>query len=207
MRRRRGLGLTLAETIVAMGVLGVLGVVLVQIYGVAHRAYAVNMGRMDVQQRARFALQHITPLVYAAIPLPSSALAVSSPAVGARPTSKLVFNVADQPATPRHPTYHLERIWLEPPDTKVEGGRLWVRSLGRILADRNTEADTGDDRVLAREVGSLDFQVVSDSAVRVTVEAWVPMVAQDSSRTWLREDQFHKCRLQTVVQLPFKAMR
>jgi len=197
----------MVETIVAMGVLGVLGVILVQIYGVAHKAYAVNMGRMEVQQKTRFALQHITPLVYAAIPLPSSAQAVTSPAVGAQPASRLVFNVADPSAKPRTPSYHLERIWLEPPVTKIEAGQRWVLRMGRILADRNTDGDAGDDRVLAQGIGSLDFQVISDSAVRVTVEAWVPKVAQDSFRTWLREDQLHKCRLQTVVQMPFKAMR
>jgi hypothetical protein len=187
MRRSSRAGLTLGETLVASAVMALLGTILARTYTLAYRSYQMNIGKLEVQQRSRTALQRITPILYAAIPTSNSAgqlqPAILEPAVGPPPKSEIRFRVPVEPVDPRAPVYQIQRIWLEH---------------GAVRLDRNTPSDPQDDRVLCQGLDALEFLVLSDSTIQITARARVPHY---------RSGEFHESRLQTMVQLPFKAMR
>jgi len=187
MRRSSHAGLTLGETIVASAVMALLGTILARTYTLAYRSYQMNTGKLEVQQRTRTALQRITPILYAAIPTSNSAgqlqPAILFPAVGPPPSSEIRFRVPVEPVDPRAPVYHVQRIWLQD---------------GTVRLDGNTPANPRDDRILSQGLDALEFLVLSDSTIQVTAKARVPH---------FRSGEYHESRLQTMVQLPFKAMR
>ena len=198
MRGASRSGLTLVETLVAMAVLSLLGLSLLRTYDICRQAYAVSTGRMEVQHKARITLQRVTPLLFSAIPPSESAPALVSPSVAAGPVSTIIYNVPVQPVDVRNPTYRQERIWFTAPAPAVG-------QPGRLTVDPNTPGYSNDDRVLVEQVQLVSFQVLSDRAVRVTVEAWSPWNPWTPSKPNALPD--HTYTLQTVVQLPFYATR
>ncbi len=188
MRRLSLAGLTLGETLVASAVMALLGTILLRTYSLAYRSYQMNTGKLEVQQRTRTTLQRITPILYAAIPTADSGTghlqpAILYPAVGSAPRSEIRFQVPVHPVDPRAPVYRVQRIWLQD---------------GTVRLDQNTPSDPRDDRILSQGLDSLEFLVLSDSTIQITAKARIPH---------FRSGEFHESRLQTMVQLPFKAMR
>lgn len=181
MRKRRP-GLTLVEMLVSMALLGVLGVALARIYDVSRTAYASGTGTIALQQRARILMERITPLVVSALPPTGSDAAIASPPPDGSLASTLIFYIPARNFDARNPQYTRARIRQE--------------TDGTVKLDRDT-ANPDDDRVLARDIKKLQFAVVAQNVVRVSIEVY------GTTRGAANRDKAQYYLLETLVQIPY----
>lgn len=182
--RTRARGLTLIEVLVSTVILTVLGVALTRVYDLSRVSYATGVGRVALQQRARIAVQRLTPRLVRAIPPTETSPAISSPAPLDPATSEISYSIPAEDLDPRSPTYRTERLYFQ-------------ASSGRLFLDPGTSANPVDDLLLARDLDQVLFEVLSQNAVRLTVKVRGKVRTADNRS---RDQEF---RLQTVVQIPF----
>jgi len=182
MRPHRPFGMTLLETMISVALLGLLGVILMQIYDVSRTAYASGTGQIALQQKARVLMERISPLLVRALPPDQSLPAILSPAAGDA-ADTIVFSVPAPDFNPRHPIYSQARI-------RREDDRS-------VVLDANTPLVTEDDRVLGRDIERLRFAVVARNVVRVTVDVY------GTARGASNQDKVQRYTLDGLVQIPY----
>jgi len=181
MSTHRPPGMTLIETLISVALLGLLGLILVQIYDVSRAAFSSSTGQIALQQKARVLMERIAPLLVHALPPDESIPAIISPAAGDA-SDTIVFSVPAPDFDPRHPTYSEERI-------RREADRS-------VVLDPNTPS-TSDDRVLGRDIERLRFAVVARNVVRVTVDVY------GTARGASSRDKLQRYTLDGLVQIPY----
>lgn len=156
--------LTLAEVLVAGGVLALMSGLLLTIYITSYGVFRRGTTRMHVQQQAREILRRLTPLVMSSIAPTPLEEAVYLPAIGEMGRT-LEFYSADDllapmaPINARAPDHFLFRIELD------AGGEVHIRELS-VPA----RVPTGNSRLIARHIYDLDFERLAVNAVRVRVQ-------------------------------------
>ena len=182
MRRRQPSGMTLAETLVSLAIMAILGLILVQIYDVSRQAYSKGTAQLAVQQKARILMDRLSSLVLSATPPDeeSKALYSSTP-------SSLVFYVPDKDFNPRSPTY--TRIGIYHQDTTV-------RLVNSIL-EENYQEEAFRTRDLAYDIYDLRFGLPSDNVVKILINVY------GTSRTAGNEDALQRYTLEGLVQIPY----
>ena len=194
MRRRRFKGLTLAEVIVACGVLMVLGTALIMCYNVCLPVYRQGGGRIDVQQHCRETVRRIVPLLNSAISPDGVQEALFAPAPVGAVDTKIEFATtldalgasAMGSVDPRNPTFYRYRIRFDGTASQI------------VLEDVDQPSRS---RVLAREVQNVAFYRVALDAVKIHVESMILIRgARNQQRTVSHV-------LETVQQVPYYTCR
>ncbi|MEW6280872.1 MAG: type II secretion system protein [Candidatus Eremiobacterota bacterium] len=185
MNRLRGL--TLPEILVAMTLLGLIGLVTLQIFLTTRTVLNFGSGRMDVQQTARETLRRLVPLVESAIPRNLAQGAVLLPADGAS-GSRLEFlstqdHLGGTALDPRNPVYYRFAIFRQPD--------------GDVFLEQTNPATTLPRRRLARGLRELFFENQGGTSVRIRVQA------VGTVRNARGADRDVQSTLETLVFLPY----
>lgn len=178
-------GFTLPELLVGLALLGLIGIVVMQVYVAVLRTSRFGSAHLDVQESSRTLLRRLIPLVESAMPQSSSGQALLEPVSGAS-GGHLVFvssqdHLGEAPVDPRAPQYRRYRIDRRPDDEvfleQVSPAGPPPRRLGRV-----------------RE---LEFSNLDGESVRIRVSS------QTTARTLTNEEVAARAALTTVIYLPY----
>lgn len=182
MRRR---GLSLAEVLVAMGVMGLLSLALMNVFGVTMTTVRHGEGHLAMQQKARETMRRLEPILSTAIPPTTTQEAIYAPTMGNTLPSVQWSSTEDlfgnAPIVPRAPDFYLYEIIFN-------AGTLTMRRIDPPLAD---------SRILGTNLTAVSFQRISLYTLRVQIE----VQEQVRRAAGARETMSH--RLETLIQLPY----
>lgn len=182
MRRR---GLSLAEVLVAMAVMGVLSIALLNIFGLTMTSVRHGEGHLAMQMKAREAVRRLEPLLSTAIPPTTTQEAIYLPAVGGSGTSIRWSSTEDlfgtNAITPRAPHFYLYEI-------NFAGGALTMRRI---------DPPGPDSRVLATNLDAASFEHLTLNTVRVQVQVSEQVRRAAGAHETLTQ------KLETLIQLPY----
>jgi prepilin-type N-terminal cleavage/methylation domain-containing protein len=184
MRAPRPDGMTLAETLVSLAILAVLGLVLLQIYTASHQAYGRGTGQIALQQKARFLMEKMTPLLLSAAPPHDGAKALYSP-----DQASLIFYVPDKDFQPRNPQYVRVGLYHNDVDQTV-----WLEN---SVTPYSKQDEMFRSRELARDIYDLRLGVPTDNTVRVTIEI------HQKTRAAGGDQDVQEYILENLVQIPY----
>ncbi len=184
MRALRPDGMTLAETLVSLAILAVLGLILLRIYNVSHQAYGRGTGQIALQQKARFLMEQMTPLLLSAAPPHEGAKALHSP-----DSASIVFYVPDKDFQPRDPHYVRVGIYHNDVDETV-----WLEN---SVTPYSSQDEMFRSRELARDIYDLRLGLPTENTVRVTVEV------HQKTRTAGGGQDDQEYLLENLVQIPY----
>ncbi|MBM3776041.1 MAG: hypothetical protein FJW37_12900 [Acidobacteria bacterium] len=182
MRRR---GLSLAETLLSVAIIAILGGVLIMLYNSAYQAYYTGTTHLALQQRARTTMQRISLELKNAIQPSESGQAVEAPGMGAT-ASEVVFNrpaASFEKFDPRAPVYAKRRVRF---------------SNRRVLLDDNGLGAIPEE-LLGRDIEACEFKHVAANAVRVTLK----LKGQIRGEEGVREVPYE---IISDVQIPYYAL-
>jgi hypothetical protein len=185
-RRPRRPGLTLVEVTISTALLALLGLILARIYVASQAAYSTGTGRVALQQKARQAMQRLTPRLIQAVPASDTQDAIYTPDDLPPMTSQVVYTIPSEPFDPRSPTYREKWIRFE-------------QSTGLITTNADTPGEA--DLVLARGIHWLGLEVLSPNSVKITVVVQAPLRDVGGNT---RDQEY---RVQTTVMIPYYATR
>jgi len=184
MRSTRPTGMTLAETLVSMAILSILGLILLRIYNVSQQAFSRGTGQIALQQKARFLTEQMTPLLLSAAPPHEGAKALHSP-----DSASIIFYVPDKNFQPRNPNYVRVGIYHNDIDETV-----WLENSVTPLSSQDEMFRT---RELARDIYDLRLGLPTENTVRVTVEV------HQLTRTAGGGQDDQEYLLENLVQVPY----
>lgn len=159
-----------------MGIMVLVTVLILGIYGNSFNAFRRGTSRLEVQQRAREVIRRVTPLIMSSkAPTPLDEAVIEPPTGESR--SFVEFHTADDllgpmaPINPRAPTHLVFRIWFSDNDKSVRVSRL--SAVGG--------SPVGDVRFLGHRVNSVEFERLAVNLVRVSVSVTAPVITAVSS--------------------------
>ncbi len=184
MKRTRPPALTLAETLVSMAILSILGLVLLQIYTVSRQAYSQGSGQIALQQKARFLMEQVTPLLLSAVPPNEGAKALYS-----ANSASIAFYVPDRNFQPRHPNYILVGLY----HNDVDGTVRLVNSVTPEAA----QDEMFRSRELARDIYDVRIGTPTENTVRIAIDV------RGQTRTAGGDQAEQSYTMEGLVQIPY----
>lgn len=204
---RKRWGFTLAELIVAMSILSVIGLVMVSLYDQALVTFRHASSKMEMQQHARETAKRLVPIIASGAPTGSDD-AILEPAVGAPGVQMRIYTTESfarrltggTPVTfdPRSPDFARLRLWwmLDPNVNQADPQRAPGGQSGMLMLDPDTPGDPSDDRVLGRNIYSVEFE--NQGNHRTHVEVNIYGFVRLSNRSELR-----RFRYENVIHMPY----
>ncbi|MBI3927152.1 MAG: prepilin-type N-terminal cleavage/methylation domain-containing protein [Armatimonadetes bacterium] len=201
-------GFTLAELAVAMAVLSMMGLALVLIYNQSLVTFRHSTAKVEMQQHAREASKRLVPFIASAVPPSTADDAIVEPAFNVTgsqlriySTDTYVARVTGGPATvfdPRNPQYARMRLWWEadPNADLSDPERAPGGQVGFLRLDRDTPLDPADDRIIARNIYSVEFENQGDHRIRVQVNIYGLVRVANT-------DELRRLEYENIVHMPY----
>ncbi|GMU54684.1 MAG: hypothetical protein AMXMBFR33_38300 [Candidatus Xenobia bacterium] len=176
--------LTLLEILVSLSLLGVVGVLVLQIFLAVNRVSQYGGARIEVQNATRLAMRRLVPLIESAIPPASNQSAVTRPADGQTGRvlefTSSIDHLGNAAPDPRNPVYLRFRI-------RHAGPELWLEQLG---------GGAPPPRLLGR-LQQVEFTNLGGESVRIALRA------EAQTRTLAGVTETVSSELTTQVYLPY----